>query len=302
MLRETFPGEQVPRVRVVDVGAMILSEAEDVWKPLVRRGLCESVVGFEPCADECARLNAATSAAGASSGSSGPPGAAGADGRPATAYRWLPWALGDGSAGSFQRCSAPMTSSMLEPNVSLLSRFVQLEEVTRVVERSEMQTRRLDDLQSELPGGTVDYLKLDVQGYELAVLKGAEALLKNVLVIHTEVEFAEMYQNQPLFAEVDQFLRAAGFSFHRFASIHGRPMKPIFLLDNPLQPISQQLWADAVYVRDLWDLKSHSRQELLKTALILHELYHSYDVVHHVLRKADEGLAKRYLDTVLGSR
>ena len=49
-----------------------------------------------------------------------------------------------------------MTSSMLEPNIPLLRRFVQLEEVTTVVERSEMATRRLDDLLPEIPGGGVE--------------------------------------------------------------------------------------------------------------------------------------------------
>merc|ERR1712072_1326274 len=137
------------------------------------------------------------------------------------------------------------------------------------------------------------------QGYELAVLKGAEAILAEVLVVQTEVEFVEMYEGQPCFAEVDQFLRRAGFVFHRFASLHGRPMKPIHFLDNPLKPISQQLWADAVYVRDLWDLKGFSQEELLRTAFILHEVYHSYDAAHHVLQKADASVAKRYLEKVL---
>merc|ERR1740129_2744035 len=118
-----------------------------------------------------------------------------------------------------------MTSSMLEPNAPLLQRYVQLGEVCQVVQRSEMQTRRLDDLVPELPGNGADFLKLDVQGYEHSVLQGAERMLRNVLVVHTEVEFVEMYEKQALFAEVDQFLRRSGFVFHRFASIQGRPMK-----------------------------------------------------------------------------
>merc|ERR1712232_1111429 len=53
LFRETLPeGTTVPRVRVVDVGAMLLGEADDVWTPLLRQGLCESVVGFEPNAEE----------------------------------------------------------------------------------------------------------------------------------------------------------------------------------------------------------------------------------------------------------
>lgn len=281
----------LPKVRVVDVGAMILSEAEDIWRPLVRRGHCESVVGFEPCAEECDRLNelaAGQEEQGGSSSSS-------------CSFRFLPWAIGDGSRGQFRRCSAAMTSSMLEPNIPLLKRFTQLEEVTTVVQRSEMLTKRLDDLIPELPGGRVDYLKLDVQGYELFVLRGAEKVLKETLVVHTEVEFVDMYEGQPLFAEVDQFMRKAGFIFHRFASIHGRPVKPLYFAANPLQPISQQMWADAVYVRDMWELQGFSREELLRTALIMHEVYHSYDIVLHVLQQYDEGIAKKYLERALKS-
>ena len=35
-------------------------------------------------------------------------------------------------------------------------------------------------------------------------------------------------------------------------------MKPLHFSANPLQPISQQLWADAVYVKDMWEL-GHSK-------------------------------------------
>mmetsp|Transcript_73189 Transcript_73189/g.196426 ORF Transcript_73189/g.196426 Transcript_73189/m.196426 type:complete len:293 (+) Transcript_73189:1-879(+) len=290
MIQEALPSgpSWTPAVRVVDVGAMLLDEADDVWRPLVRRGLCESVVGFEPNPEECDRANARLARAGPAPAGGG-----------AAAFRCLPWALGDGSRGQFRRCSAAMTSSMLEPNASLMRRFMQLGEVTQVVQRSDVTTRRLDDLLAEMPGGRVDFLKLDVQGYELAVLKGAERALRDVLVVHTEVEFVELYENQPLFAEVDQFMRKAGFVFHRFATLQGRPLKPLFFQSNPLTPISQQLWGDAVYVRDFWELQSLSREQLLQCACILHEVYHSYDAVHHILRRYDETLAQRYLDQVL---
>jgi len=283
-LRAAAPNEAVPHIRVVDVGASEDAYGEDVYAPLLRQRLCD-VIGFEPNSEECTRLNARA-------GTQVPP-------ESGCTLKFLPWALGDGSTGEFKLCSAPMTSSMLEPNTPLLRRFTQLEEVTTVVNRTESKTRRLDDLEGEL-GGRVDFLKLDVQGYERAVLEGSTKLLQHVLVVHTEVEFVEMYQQQPLFAEVDQFLRNAGYVFHRFASIQGRPMKPLCIVANPLQPISQQLWADAVYVRDMWDLKQHSREEMVRTALIMHEVYQSYDVVHHILAKVDSGLAQKYFDRLTG--
>lgn len=94
----------------------------------------------------------------------------GSDSTESTAFRFLPWALGDGSRGQFRRCSAAMTSSMLEPNIPLLRRFVQLEEVTTVVERSEMATRRLDDLLPEIPGGGVESWHILAYGAQHGVL------------------------------------------------------------------------------------------------------------------------------------
>ncbi|MBL0174857.1 MAG: FkbM family methyltransferase [Ignavibacteria bacterium] len=60
-----------------------------------------------------------------------------------------------------------------------------------------------------IPG--VDVLWMDVQGAELLVLRGMGVLLSSVRIIHTEVEFKTMYTGQPLFPDVDAFLREAGF-------------------------------------------------------------------------------------------
>ena len=53
---------------------------------------------------------------------------------------------------------------------------------------------------------TIDILKLDVQGYELNILKGAQTILKNVNLIITEVSFIDVYIDCPLVNEVIQFL------------------------------------------------------------------------------------------------
>lgn len=61
----------------------------------------------------------------------------------------------------------------------------------------------------------IDIAWVDLQGAELAAFKGMGPILENIKIIYTEVEFKEMYINQPLFGDVDEFLRSKGFELMR---------------------------------------------------------------------------------------
>lgn len=246
-------------IRIIDIGAMSLGR-EQAHIKLLQAGKA-SILGFEPVAAECEKLNAQH-----------------------PAQRYLPYAVGDGGEAELRECNYAMTSSLYEPNTPLLEVFQALAELTTVVKRTKMQTKRLDDVPE---AGGVDYLKMDVQGAELDILRGAERTLSSALVVHTEVAFVEMYRGQPLFAEVDAELRRHGFMFHRFFGIAGRAFKP-FVKDNKLgETISQQLWADAIYVRDLMRLDALAPDQLVKLALIVNECYVSFDLAAYVLREHD---------------
>lgn len=54
-------------------------------------------------------------------------------------------------------------------------------------------------------------MKLDLQGYELNALHGAEKLLPECQAIITEVSFVPLYEDQTLFLELYQYL--SGFDF-----------------------------------------------------------------------------------------
>jgi FkbM family methyltransferase len=56
-----------------------------------------------------------------------------------------------------------------------------------------------------------DLLWMDLQGAELMVLKGADCILSDVKCIHIEIGFRPMYVGQPLFFEIDRFLKNRGF-------------------------------------------------------------------------------------------
>jgi len=59
-------------------------------------------------------------------------------------------------------------------------------------------------------------LKLDVQGFELAVLAGASKVLCGTQVVILETALLPYNQNAPLFADVVGFLRDAGFLVYDF--------------------------------------------------------------------------------------
>ena len=54
-------------------------------------------------------------------------------------------------------------------------------------------------------------LKIDVQGFELEVLKGATGLLPEIDVVYVEDSFIELYQGQALHEEIEGLLQTAGF-------------------------------------------------------------------------------------------
>ncbi len=71
--------------------------------------------------------------------------------------------------------------------------------------------RRLDDILAEKKIAGPLFLKLDVQGYELEVLKGAERAMQNAEVILLEVSFVRYNPSGPLFHEVVAFMSEHGF-------------------------------------------------------------------------------------------
>ena len=262
----------VPRLRVVDIGASPI-DGEPPYAPLMQHGDVQ-VVGFEPSPRQYAALLSS----------------------PRPGCTFLPHAIGDGSDGVLRVCRAPGMTSLLEPDLEVLSRFHILGECAQVLERVPMSTRRLDDV-PEAEGS--DYLKVDVQGSELAVLRGATRVLESLTVVHIEVNFVPFYADQPLFAELDQELRAAGFFLHRFLPIVSRVFKPLLLGHDPYAGLSQILWTDAVYVRKFTALDAFSDEQLLKTARIAHEAYGSFDLCGMLLHAHDGrrggGLYERYL-------
>jgi len=71
----------------------------------------------------------------------------------------------------------------------------------------------LDKIHNEIDWVQKILLKIDVQGYELEVLEGAKNSLNSVDLIIVETTFLKLYNNQPLFEDVYNFLYSRSFRY-----------------------------------------------------------------------------------------
>ncbi|MBU6399775.1 MAG: FkbM family methyltransferase [Verrucomicrobia bacterium] len=135
------------------------------------------------------------------------------------------------------------SSSLFPLNRELLNDFT-VHDCYDLVRTEEVAVDTLDHCLAGWPADRPDFLKVDVEGAELEVLRGGEAVLKeSVLGVRTEVSFAPRHLGAPLFGEVDAFLRQRGYMLlvlNRELMIRdGRVHSPIS------QP--QCVWGDALY-------------------------------------------------------
>lgn len=78
-----------------------------------------------------------------------------------------------------------------------------------------IKTITLDDWAMERGIERVDFLWLDMQGHELAVMKASKKTFQTARVIQTEVSLLEVYKGAPLYPEVRQWLQRQGFYIER---------------------------------------------------------------------------------------
>lgn len=98
-----------------------------------------------------------------------------------------------------------------------------------------------DDMVYDFPIKTLDsfnfgpefnYINLDVQGFELKVLKGAQKTLNNIVALNTEINLIELYEGCVLVDELSEFLSGFGFSCVE-------------------KQITEWGWGDALYLKNL---------------------------------------------------
>lgn len=126
------------------------------------------------------------------------------------------------------------SSSLLSPT----SQAVDAHPCVKVESSETIQVHRLDTVFDSLnAAGKRIWMKVDTQGFELEVLKGAEQSLPNVQMLQLEMAFVPLYQGQALFQELHDWVTHRGFTLGSFESLSWHPRS------------GELLWLDGVYHR-----------------------------------------------------
>jgi FkbM family methyltransferase len=160
---------------------------------------------------------------------------------------------------------APQCSSLYQPNALYLKRFEGLPEFAKVDFTCQVETNTLDDFCELEEINEISFLQIDVQGADLDVLEGAIKILDSVSAIQIEVEFSHLYIDQPLFADVDTFLRKQGFTLFHILTYQAVRANSL-IVSNRLR--GQLLWGDVFYLRDPIQSKCQNPDQILKIACI----------------------------------
>ncbi len=261
--------DEVLTFRIIEIGALNLGKKEKFYD-LLNYFPNSEIIGFEVDKNICKKMNSVSK----------------------VGVKYFPFAIGKKKEiRKFYETNHPMCSSLYKPNHNLLSLYNNME-VSFLKEESEIETIDLDTFVSENKIGNVDFLKIDVQGAELDIFKGATKTIKNSLFIISEVEFLKIYENQPLFGDVSNYLSDNNFMFHKFLGMGGRSLKPLILNNNKNFP-SQHLWSDAIFIKNVLMIKKLTSREILKLSVIS-ILYECFDLGFFCLNIHDELFKTNY--------
>jgi hypothetical protein len=117
-------------------------------------------------------------------------------------------ALGENAGETEIHLSRSADSSSLLPVGEAQTKFFPS---TDEIGTLKIPVKRLDDFKSEWKGYSRVLLKIDVQGFELSVLKGAVEALNHCAYVYVECSETELYVGQALYQDVVGFLGQRGF-------------------------------------------------------------------------------------------
>jgi len=260
-----FIKNQTP-ITICDIGASSVEETNHIDN--LFNNTFSKIIGFEPNIEEYNKLDNQNSR-----------------------KKFYSFAIGDGTKKKLNICNSPGMSSFLEPDADYLKKFHRFEEWSKIIQTEIVETKRLDDLNENL-----DFIKIDVQGYEYEIIKNGENKINEAKVIQIETSTIPLYKNEKTFSTITYQLEKLGFFLHMFKNIDTRSFKPMIFGNNDRIGLNHILQLDCVFIKKFDLLDKYSDEMLKKLILILFYSFKSYDIVDYLIRLLDKKVGANLIE------
>jgi len=245
-------------IQICDIGASPIDKTDFIEELLINTN--SNLIGFEPNNNEFQKLD-----------------------KNNPKKKYYNFGIGDGTEKILNVCKAAGMSSFLKPNLNYLKNFYGFEEWSEIINEIKVRTKKLTDIKDK-----IDFLKIDVQGYESEVIKYGKDKIKNCLVVQLELSPTPLYKDEATFASTIVQLEKLGFSLHMFNNVNTRSFKPTIISKNPYIGLHHLFQLDCVLIKNLKIIDSYNTDNLKKLILILFHSFKSYDLVDYLIRLLDK--------------
>jgi len=213
--------QEIDAFHIIDIGCR--GELNPKWKPIEHK---VNLHGFDPDQEECERLSRKS------------------NNFKSVTYHSFAVAGHSGTATLYKTRSGACYS-LLKPDTEWLARF-SFHELFDILGEEQLTVRDLSHIEA-LTGLDIDILKIDSQGLELEILKGAEELVEKSFYVETESGFTPNYIHESTQAQVDEYMRSKGFLL--FDLVLSRMTH-----DNIFKDVNKHhsmlLWSESIWLKD----------------------------------------------------
>ena len=253
-------------IQICDIGASPVDKTDFIEELLTNTN--SKLIGFEPNNNEFQKLD-----------------------KNNPKKKYYNFGIADGTQKILNICKAVGMSSFLEPNLGYLKNFHGFEEWSKIINEIKVNTKKLTDIKDE-----IDFLKIDVQGYESEIINYGKDKIKDCLVVQLETSPTPLYKDEKTFASTIIQLKELGFSLHMFNKINTRSFKPTIISKNPYVGLHHLFQLDCVLIKNLKIIENYNTDYLKKLILILFYSFKSYDLVDYLIRLLDKKTNHKNID------